>query len=113
MSWSYVYIFFQSSCLEIVIYYLFYRGHVPFKKVFIVTTAANAITHPIVFFGFMRSPLSYLIAILAAETFAVIGETWLHAYATKLPLQKTLLAAAFANLFSWQLAPVLTYILVF
>jgi hypothetical protein len=109
MSWSYVYIFLQSSCLEVLIYYFCYSRTHSLKKVFLLTTFANAITHPIVFFGFMQSSLSYLIAILGAEIFAIVGETALHSYAGKIPWRKTLPAAALANTFSWQVAPILTY----
>ena len=109
MIWDYLYAFAQSSTLEVPIYFLFYRGRLTFAQTFLVVTIANAFTHPWVFFGFMGSGWTYLVSVLAAETFAVGGETVLHAWSTQLPWPRTFAAATVANLFSWQVAPLLTY----
>ena len=113
MNWQYVLTFLQSSCLEIPIYFLFYRRTLKWGEVVILVTLANAVTHPWVFFGFMGSGWSYLVSVLAAESFAVGGETVLHGFAARLDLRRTFLAALAANLFSWQVAPILTYALFF
>ncbi len=109
MNWGYAYVFWQSSLLETGIYFLFYRQKMSFKKCFFLVTLANAITHPIVFFGFMASSNSYLISILTAEVFAICGETALHMYGGRLSFRRALAAASAANLFSWQTAPMITY----
>jgi hypothetical protein len=108
---SYVYIFLQSSTIEVFVYFLFYRGLKSFGSTFVLTTLANTITHPIVFFLIMASRLSYLEAILLAEGFAFVAETFLHSYFGKIPLKTTWKASLTANLVSWQLAPIITYFL--
>lgn len=109
MNWQYVLTFLQSSCLEVPIYYFFYRRQMKFREVLILVTLANCFTHPWVFFGFMGSGWSYLISVIAAESFAVGGETILHGAAGRLSFRQTFVAALLANLFSWQVAPILTY----
>lgn len=117
---SYFYIFLQSSTIEVFVYFMFYRGllsqrnwsgNKSFGFTFVLTTLANTITHPIVFFVIMASRQSYLEAILLAEGFAFLAETFLHAYFGKLPLKTTWKASLTANLVSWQLAPIITYFL--
>ncbi|QLY24053.1 hypothetical protein [Bdellovibrio sp. KM01] len=108
---SYVYIFLQSSTIEVFVYFLFYRKLKAFGATFVLTTLANTLTHPVVFFVIMASRLSYIEAILLAEGFAFVAETFLHAYFGKLPLKTTWKASLTANLVSWQLAPILTYLL--
>ncbi|MGZ3693536.1 MAG: hypothetical protein ACXWQO_05055 [Bdellovibrionota bacterium] len=109
MSWHYLYVFWQSNLLEVGIYYLFYKKQLSLGRTFAVVTLANSVTHPLVFFGFMASSATFLVAILAAEAFAVAAETCLHSYGTKLSTRRTFPAALAANLFSWQLAPMFTY----
>ena len=113
MNWEYLYTFLQSSCLEVPIYFLFYRKQLTLSQTFLVVTLANSVTHPLVFFGFMGSGLSYLTSVMAAESFAVIGETFLLGGATKIQYRTTFIASLTANLFSWQVAPVLTYLFFF
>ena len=109
MNWQYALTFLQSSCLEIPIYFLFYRRQMKLREVVLLVTFANAFTHPWVFFGFMGSGWSYLVSVLVAESFAVGGETLLHGAGARLDFRLTFAAALIANLFSWQVAPILTY----
>ena len=110
---SYLYVFIQSNLIEIVIYYLFYRKLLGFSKSAMLTTFSNSITHPLVFFGFMAMGKTYLTSILLAESFAIIGETFLHWYFGKIGFARAATAALVANLVSWQLAPMLTYLIFF
>lgn len=110
---DYFYTTVQSNLLEIPIYYMFYRRTLSLKRTALITTFANAVTHPWVFFGFMGVGLSYFTSVLLAESFAVLAEAPLHSYAGRLMLRRTFWAALAANLFSWQLAPALTYFLFF
>lgn len=110
---DYFYTTIQSNLLEIPVYYLFYRKHLNLRQVALIATFANAITHPWVFFGFMGVGISYFTSVLLAESFAVLSEGPLHSYAGRLMLRRTLAAALIANLFSWQLAPAITYFLFF
>jgi tryptophanyl-tRNA synthetase len=112
-SFSYIYIFFQSNFIEVFVYHLFYRKQKTFSETLRLTTFSNSITHPIVFFGFMAFPMSYIKSIILAESFAIISETFLHSYFGKMSLVKTFPAAFVSNLISWQFAPVLTYLLFF
>ena len=111
MSFDYVYIFLQSSLLETLVYWAFYRRRLSLGAIVTLVTASNALTHPVVFFGFLASSLSYLAAILLAEGFAVAAETGLHRWgaAGRLSWARAFAAAVVANLFSWQVAPALTY----
>ncbi len=115
---SYFYTFWQSNLLEIPVYFLVYRWlagkeMMTFAKVAAVTTLANAFTHPWVFFGFMGVGVSYLVSVPLAECFAVFGEAPLQSYALGPKFKITLLASLLANLFSWQVAPIITYVLFF
>lgn len=111
--WNYFYIFLQSNLIEIFIYYFFYRKHMSFVKNIGLVTFSNSITHPIVFFGFMGSRMTYLESVLAAEAFAVIVESVLHFYFGRLQYRQTLKASFVSNLVSWQLAPLFTYFIFF
>jgi hypothetical protein len=111
MNFDYLYIFLQSSFIECFIYGFGYRRRLCWLNAFVLTTLANSITHPIVFFGFMSSHFTYLSAILAAELFAVVAETLLHSWFGRLPLPLAFRMALIANLMSWQVAPILTYFL--
>lgn len=110
---DYIYIFLQSNLIEVFIYYLFYRQQRNLGNVFVLTTLSNSITHPIVFFGFMKSGLSYMASIWMAEAFAVLAETFLHGYFGKLSYRRTGWASLASNLVSWQIAPILTYYIIF
>jgi hypothetical protein len=109
MNLDYLYVFFQSSLLETLIYYFFYRSQRNLLEIIALVTFANAITHPLVFFGFLASPLAYLSAILYAELFAIAGEFMLHSYFGGLRYSRAGIASLSANLFSWQVAPMITY----
>lgn len=110
---DYFYTTVQSNLLEIPVYYLFYRRFKNLPQIALTTTFANAFTHPWVFFGFMGVGLSYFSSVLMAEAFAIIMEAGLHSVALRLSWKRTLIAAALANLFSWQIAPIITYIFFF
>jgi hypothetical protein len=75
-------------------------------------TMCNALTHPPVFFGFMTAPIPVLSAILWAEAFAVIVEALLiyKFFPAKISIAKIFLISLVANLVSWQLSPILTWL---
>jgi len=103
--WHYLQIFAQSNLLEILPLLLLWPRWRPLGSVALKITLINSITHPIVFFGLMRLPFSYLTNILIAEAFAVLAEAL---YYRRLGFAHPFKASLFANLVSWQLAPVLT-----
>lgn len=109
-----IYLFFllQSNLLEWPVYLARLSDKKTgwsWKRTALFVTVLNSITHPLVFFGFMNLPLPYLANILLAETFAIGAEAWaLHRFAER-GWKDSLLTSAFANLLSWQLAPMLTY----
>lgn len=106
---DYLYIFLQSSLLETPFYYIFHRSKLKVTDSLLLTTTANSITHPIVFFIIMSLNLTYIQNILIAEMFAIVMETLIHKIVCGISLKDSLLAAIIANLVSWQLAPLLTY----
>ena len=70
----------------------------------------NLVTHPIVFFGFMSSRLPYVWAVPLAEVFAVVSEMFLYYFFLRgLTFRRAFVASLVANLFSWQVAPVMTW----
>jgi hypothetical protein len=121
MSWDYLYIFCQSNALEWPVALM--KGRIGYRqgtgafwpqalRIIALVTLANSLTHPIVFFGFMNSPLSYLAATLWAETFAVTAEAAVHAAVlgpSRVTLARCLATSFAANLVSWQVAPLLTW----
>lgn len=112
---TYLYIYFQSNGLELFFYIPFLKT----KKISIIQkvvffSICNAITHPIVFFGFMASPLTVLQSILWAEFFAIVAETLLiyRFYPQRVSFLKVLLISSLANFVSWQMAPIFTGLIV-
>ncbi len=106
----YLYVFLQSNLLEIPIYHLCYRKKLRLADTARLTTLSNLITHPIVFFFLMAMGMTYIKAILIAETFAILTETVLHRhFGVKFSWRKCLVAALIANLVSWQVGPILSY----
>jgi hypothetical protein len=89
---------------------MFFNKKVSLKKTLIATTAINSLTHPIVFFILMNLKQTYFQNIIIAEFFAVSAETVFFFYFLRISLLKSFLAATVANLISWQLAPIITYI---
>ena len=83
-----------------------------------ITTFANAITHPIVFFILLSSGsrLNWLSGILLAEAFAVVMEVIIHGYALRPSTKRAWLVLAtgslIANLVSWEFGPILTWLTV-
>lgn len=109
---SYVYTFLQSNILEWIVYLpllALVRPSWSFIDRAMFITALNALTHPIVFFFIMNLKLPYLADIMIAETFAVVAEAVLICYFLRVNLTKSFFASLFANLVSWQIAPMLTY----
>lgn len=116
MNLSYLYIFLQSNALEIPSSIFFYKGIRPVAnpiwRIILVVTLSNLVTHPTVFFGFMTSGNSYLVSTLAAEAFAIFAESVLHfIFLDQISYKHTLLNSLIANLISWQVAPLLTWLL--
>lgn len=110
---SYLYLFLQSNLLEWPLYlpFLVWRGRgLRWFEAAVVITLMNAVTHPLVFFGFMNLPLSYLQNILLAESFAILSEGLFLAWFLRERRLATLAVSALANLLSWQWAPILTYL---
>ncbi|MBK7890999.1 MAG: hypothetical protein IPJ84_09195 [Bdellovibrionales bacterium] len=116
---SYLLTYLQSNFLEVpffcVAHYLLCRKKNLWSSV-LTTSFANAITHPIVFFVWLSSGshLNWLNGILIAEAFAVIGEIALHGYALGLHGKREWfiigIGSLSANLVSWELGPILTWL---
>jgi hypothetical protein len=75
----------------------------------------NSVTHPVVFFGIMNLPFTYLENILLAESFAVVAEAACLFVVLQPRNIRSVLGCIFtslvANLVSWQIAPMLTYLI--
>lgn len=114
MNWAYLYTFSQTCALEFPFYAWFLglrQGRWP--KTLAGVIAINAVTHPLVFFLFMSAKAPLLWAALAGEAFAFGFEAFACWYFLGLRAREALLASTLANLFSWQVAPLLTYALFF
>jgi hypothetical protein len=103
--WHYAWIYLQSNLLEVIPLLFIWPRWRPADRNALRISLLNGVTHPIVFFGLMRLPFSYLINVLIAETFAIVAEWRVY---RRLGLPKAFQASLFANLISWQLAPALT-----
>jgi hypothetical protein len=120
---GYFRILFQSNLLECFVFAAFYWNRnialckLSAKKSFAMTTCANCITHPVVFFGWMASGIPYFWAVLGAEMFAIVGEFFIHSFVLSknsienFSRKQVLAASIVANLVSWQLGPMLTFVL--
>ncbi|MBX3017084.1 MAG: hypothetical protein KF767_04290 [Bdellovibrionaceae bacterium] len=105
----YLFFFLQSNLLELPVYLARKPAGWNWKRSLLFITVLNSVTHPLVFFGFMNLPLPYLANILLAEAFAIVAEALaLRRFADR-RWRDALCTSAFANLISWQLAPMLTY----
>lgn len=108
---TYLYTFLQSNLLEVPFYYAFYRRGLSLREVLLLVTLANLITHPFIFFGICAVGLSLLVSTLLAELIAIGGEPLLHGYGRRAVWSmQPLVASLIANLASWQLAPLLTWL---
>ncbi len=122
---SYLLTYLQSNFLEVPFFFIAHslmgvrttkRLGMSLGMSVLITTFANAITHPLVFFLWLSSglQLTWFGGILLAEAFAVVTETALHGYTMK-PHTKQgwfVLAAGsiIANLVSWEFGPILTWL---
>lgn len=122
---TYLLTFLQSNFLEVPFYCAFhYRFRTmqgpgtSFDRVLrsvLITTASNAISHPIVFFVILArgSGLTWGGGILLAEAFAIGSEIFLHSLALSPKGRREILYVALssllANLVSWELGPILTW----
>lgn len=107
--WSYAYIFAQSCALEIPVFLVLgVRG--PWRRGARFVFVMNSVTHPIVFFGLMNLPLTFLQTISLAEAFAIVAETLVLWRLAPVRFRRALLASGLANFISWQFAPILTYL---
>lgn len=112
MNWQYLYLLFQSNFFEVLICLYFYRGRLPWMRIVLLVSICNAITHPLVIFGFLRhTSFSFLVGILTAEIFAITVEAALHSSDKHIPHLRALCASTIANLVSWQIGPALTTVL--
>ena len=108
---SYVLLFAQSNALELPVLAWGYRKSQSVPRSLALGSLSNLITHPVVIFLFLSWGWSNLVAVLAAECFAVLTEAFLHAgFGGNLRLRTTFLWSLVANLVSWQVAPLLTRI---
>lgn len=110
MSQTYLYIFLQSNLIEVPFYYLFLRRLYSPLNSFGLITAINSLTHPLVFFILMNLKNTYLENILLAESFAVASEALFLFWICQLNWKTAFLASLVANLASWQMAPIFTYL---
>lgn len=108
---DYFYLFLRSSTLEVPVYCIFYRRRHSLLATFLLVTLSNAFTHSFIFFGFMTGPFTYLMGTLLSEVFAIAVEATLHWYFGKIPLRTTLKASIAANLLSWQVGPMISYMI--
>lgn len=109
---TYLYIFLQSNLLEVPFYsWILGRSKKNPVSHLVPVTAINSLTHPIVFFVLMNLKNTYLTNILVAESFAVLAETAFFVFLQKQEMKRAFTAALGANLISWQLAPMLTYLI--
>jgi hypothetical protein len=113
MTLDYLYIFLQTTLIELPFYWFFLRAHLSLKKLVLVVLAINACTHPLVFFGLMALPLAPVVKIAISESFAPAFEAWALVYFLRVPWRQALKASIVANLASWQLGPIVTYWLYF
>ncbi|OGS09197.1 MAG: hypothetical protein A2270_06455 [Elusimicrobia bacterium RIFOXYA12_FULL_51_18] len=97
--------------MELLVVYCLCRKTFSLKKIALVCTCGNLITHPIVFFGFLSSGLSILNAVLWAELFAPAAEGLIYRrYLKQRPLYYFMFVSLVANIVSWQFGPVFTYL---
>ena len=111
---NYLQIYWQSNLLEMPIYLLFIKTtkkERPWWQNFIFISGINSITHPIVFFGIMNFHLNYLQNIFIAESFAIITDAFILWWILENELFFCFTASLLANFMSWQLSPMITYIL--
>ena len=104
--------FLQSNLLELPIYLWLWRK-VPGKgwpEGAALFTGMNAVSHPLVFFVLLSLPLNFLEGILLAEAVAIGAEAIFLLWFTGLGWGRCLGASVLANLLSWQLAPIFTFI---
>ena len=110
---TYLYVFLQSNLLEVLPYFLLLPGARGWglARTAAMVTLLNSLTHPIVFFGLMNLPFTFLTNISLAEGFAVGAEAIALTLLCNQPRGRAIFASLIANLVSWQLAPILTYAL--
>lgn len=104
-NWHYLYIYMQSNLLEVLPLLFVWPRWKPRLLTAARISLLNGITHPIVFFVLMHLPLGYLWNILLAEGFAVVAESLVY---RRLGYSRPFAASLFANLISWQVAPLFT-----
>lgn len=109
MNWHYLYLLFQSNLLEVIVFAMLYYKRISLTRIVLLVSISNAITHPIVIFGFLRSShVSFLVGIVMAELFAIFVEAAFHSQEKNISSWAALKASTLANLVSWQIGPVLT-----
>ncbi len=110
----YLFIFLQSNLLEFPVYLPCLRKLRPDLKTRTAAafiTGMNALTHPVVFFVLMNRSGTYLGNVLIAEGFAVVSETLFLWKGLRVRPRTAFLVSFAANLLSWQVAPMTTYLL--
>lgn len=105
----YLYIFAQSAGIEALYLYFVSKNKDFALKYFLF----NSLTHPIVVFYFLADGrFSYLSGIIYGESFAVISEAiLLYFFLEKKNFHQWLGISLIANLISWQIAPMLSYLI--
>jgi len=107
---SYFQLFLQNFAVEAV-----FLGLLLFRKnlgrVLFLVLFANALTHPLLVFGFIAYPDAILLPVLLlGESFAILVEAAIYWKKLDLKWWAALLISLAANLLSWELGPRLSYL---
>ena len=107
---SYFQLFLQNFAIEAVFLSLvLFRQKL--GRVLFLVLLANALTQPLVVFGFIAVPEAKIIwTLLLAEIFAIGVEGYIYWKKLDLSPSKAWLLALLANLLSWELGPRLSYL---
>jgi hypothetical protein len=111
---DYFYTLIQLTGLELLTYLLiwplFLSGESR-KKIVAMILPMNAITYPLFFFFIMGLPINFLANILIGELIVIVAEAFFLKKIFKMPALKAFALSAIVNLVSWQLGPLLTFLI--
>jgi hypothetical protein len=111
---DYFYTFILTATVELLVYLmimpLFFKI-LDRKKICVMILPMNAITHPLFFFFIMGLPMTFLANILIAEFVMIAVEGFFLTRIFNLSTPKALALSAIVNLVSWQLGPLMTYLI--
>ena len=109
MNGAYLATFAQTCLIEWPIYHFYLRSKLSVRRSLCFVFFINALTHPVVFFGFLGLRVPFLHALLVAEVFAYACEAWACCKIAGLRPRDAVYASALANTASWQFGPILTF----